>query len=51
MAWSGFIAAEEVGKRCLGRGVIDVWFVEDGRERVIFAENSPPGDVDIRRLP
>ena len=33
-----------------GPGVIDIWFVQDGRERVIFSDNSPPGDVDIRRL-
>ena len=34
-----------------GKGVLDVWFVQDGRERVIFSDNSPPGDVDIKRLP
>ena len=33
-----------------GTGVIDVWFVQDGHERVILSNNNPPGDVDLERL-
>ena len=31
-------------------GVIDVWFQEEGQERVVFSANVPDGDVDVERL-
>jgi len=30
-----------------GKGVIDVWSVEDGKERVIFSDNSTIGDAQV----
>jgi hypothetical protein len=33
-----------------GKGVLDVWFVENGKERVVISDNSTLGDVDVERL-
>lgn len=31
-------------------GLLDIWFVEKGKERIIFKENNTIGDVEIRKL-
>ena len=58
VSWNGKQIGRSIGagansavfQLAAGRGVIDVWFVADGQERVVFSDNSPPGDVDIGLL-
>ncbi|MDA2924535.1 arylsulfatase, partial [Acidobacteria bacterium AH-259-L09] len=33
-----------------GKGILDVWFQEDGKDRVTFSDNRTIGDLDVRRL-
>jgi arylsulfatase A-like enzyme len=33
-----------------GDGVIDIWFVPDGAQRVIVSDNDTAGDVEVERL-
>ena len=40
-------AVFELGR---GKGVIDVWFVEDGKERVIFSDSSTIGNTEAELL-
>ena len=39
-----------IGQLTAGEGVIDIWFVPDGAERVRISPNIPAGDVDVERL-
>jgi len=40
-------ATSELAK---GDGVIDIWFVPDGAERISISDNGTVGDVDVERL-
>ncbi len=39
-----------VGELSAGKGVIDIWFVPNGTERVLISDNGTAGDVDVQRL-
>jgi arylsulfatase A-like enzyme len=33
-----------------GKGVLDAWFVEEGKDRVVVSDNSTIGNVEVRRI-
>jgi hypothetical protein len=33
-----------------GRGTIDVWIVEDDKQRVVVSDGSTVGDTDVERV-
>lgn len=43
-------AASSVFQLTAGRGLIDIWLVEDGKQRLVFTDNGTAGDVSVRIL-
>ena len=39
-----------IGELSPGKGVIDIWFVPDGAQRVPISDNGTAGNVDVERL-